>query len=390
MDHDFQRKTGRSALPASFSSFDQMPLISRPTRARNTRDARSLLEEEVTEETRARPLFDARTFLEIEAQEETGMTPKSGTEETEEDWGFEQITNEEPVATDVKTESGEPQPDIEQLTNGPFVPVVKTEPGEPHPAAVADAAPAELAVVSPDVQAVIDLVDRLQDRGLLVHAGAAPQLVDVAYTSSKKDRSTANVVWRNEYKDVDLRQFAFFATVVEPTNGFDSKRLSWRLGPQNAFSNFTLDRTGQTNYDFKSMFNLKLTLPPQRTIFDPNGKYSVSNTITFLRQVDLDTQLHAAKACSTIVSEYNRLHKNTDVMFKDYVDLARAGDKVLQEGAISPPHANVLHAFCNTPHFSTSVYASKCPCSGWLQLRRRTQPCCGSWQGRFAIHRSVP
>jgi hypothetical protein len=88
-----------------------MPLRSRPTRARDTPDARSLLEEEVTEETRARPLFDARTFLEIEAQEETGITPKSGTEDTEEDWGFEQITDEEPVAPDVKTESGEPQAD---------------------------------------------------------------------------------------------------------------------------------------------------------------------------------------------------------------------------------------------------------------------------------------
>ena len=88
VDHDFQRKTGRSALAASFSSFDQMPLISRPTRTRNTRDARSLLGEEVTEKTRARPQPDARSFLEIEAQEETGITPKSGTEETEEDWGF--------------------------------------------------------------------------------------------------------------------------------------------------------------------------------------------------------------------------------------------------------------------------------------------------------------
>ncbi len=91
MDHDFQSKTGRSALPASFSSFDQMPLRSRPTRARDTpdaHDARSLLVEEVpvTEETRARPLSDARSFLEFEAQEETGITPKSGTEEAEEAW----------------------------------------------------------------------------------------------------------------------------------------------------------------------------------------------------------------------------------------------------------------------------------------------------------------
>ncbi len=156
MDHDFQRKTGRSALAASFSSFDQMPLISRPTRTRNTRDARSLLGEEVTEKTLARPQPNARSFLEIEAQEETGITPKSGTEDTEEDWGFEQITDEEPVAPDVKTESGEPQADIEQLTNGLlFVPVVKTEPGEPQPAAVADAAPAQPAVVNPAVQAVI-------------------------------------------------------------------------------------------------------------------------------------------------------------------------------------------------------------------------------------------
>ncbi len=97
---------------------------------------------------------------------------------------------------------------------------------------------------------------------------------------------------------------------------------------------------------FKSMFNLKLTLPPpQSTIFDQNGNYSVSNTITFLRQVDLDTQLHAAKACSTIVSEYNRLHRNTDVMFKDCqcVELARAGDKVLQEGAIATTRERITH-----------------------------------------------
>ena len=74
-----------------------MPLRSGRTRARDTYDDRSLLEEEVTEETRARPLFDARSFLETEAQEETGNTPKSGTEETEEDWGLEQSTNVSPL-----------------------------------------------------------------------------------------------------------------------------------------------------------------------------------------------------------------------------------------------------------------------------------------------------
>jgi hypothetical protein len=302
------------------------------------------------------------SLIDDEVEVATGTTPTSEAEETE-DW------------------------DIEES----IVPDVKIEPGEPQSSAVEEA-PAELAVVSPDVQAVIDLVDRLEDRGLLVHAGAAPKIVDIEHTSSKKDRSRGNVVWHNDIKDVDLRQVAFFATVVEPTNGLDSKRLSWRLGPQDAFSNLTLDRTGQTTYDFKSMYHLKATLKPQRTMLDPNGKYSVTNTVNFLRQVDLDTQEYAAKACSTIVTEYNRLHKNnnSDVMFKDYVALARAGDKVLQQGAISPPHANVLHAVCNTPHFSTSVYASKCPCSGWLRLRRRTQPCCGSWQGRFAKHRSVP
>ena len=52
-------------------------------------------------------------------------------------------------------------------------------------------------------------------------------------------------------------------------------------------------------------------------------------------------------------------------MFKDYVDIARSGDKVLQQGAISPPHTNIIRAFCNTPHFSTAVYTSECPCSGW-------------------------
>ena len=62
-----------------------MPLRSGRTRARDTYDDRSLLEEEVTEETRARPLLDARSFLDTEAQEETGNTPKSGTEEAEEE-----------------------------------------------------------------------------------------------------------------------------------------------------------------------------------------------------------------------------------------------------------------------------------------------------------------
>ena len=123
-------------------------------------------------------------------------------------------------------------------------------------------------------------------------------------------------------------------------------------------------------------------------MFDPSRKYSVTDTVNFLRQVDLETQAHAANVCSAIVGDYNRLHKNkTNVMFKEYVDLVRGGDKVLHPGAISPPHTKIMHAFCNTPRFSTAVYTSKCPCSEWLRLRCHTQPYCGSWKGRFAKHR---
>ena len=188
---------------------------------------------------------------------------------------------------------------------------------------------------------------------------------------------------RNTYQ----RQIAFFAKVVEPTGGVNPKVLPWRLGPAHHFSMFTLDRTGKTNYDYKNNFHLKLILPEGESTCDPEHKYSKTNTVKFLRQVDLEIQKHAAKACSALISEYNRLHKgNTDVMFKDYVDVVRSGDKGLHQGAISPPHTKIIRAFCNTPHFSTAVYTSKCPCSGWLRLRRRTQPGCGSWQGRFAKH----
>ena len=390
MENDFQSKTGRSALPASFSSFDQMPLRSRPTRARDTPDARSLLEEEVTEETRARPLFDARTFLETEAQEETGITPKSGTEETEEDWGFEQITNEEPVVLDVKTEPGEPQPDIEQLTNGPFVPVVKTEPGEPHSAAVGDEAPAQPAVVNLATQAVIALVGRLADRGLFVHDGAVPTIRELEHTSAKKDRSKGKVVWHNDNLNVDLAQIALFVKVVNPLDGATAKELPWRLGPSNPTIKFTLDATGGTTYDFKYNHSVKCMLRDGLPMFDPNCNYSLTNTINFIKHVDRQTQAQAGTVCSAIVADFKRLHQNkTDVTFNQYVDLARAGDKVLHEGAISTPHTIIIHAFCNPPWLSTPVHTSKCPCSEWLQLRRHTQPCCGSWQGRFAKFREV-
>jgi hypothetical protein len=335
-----------------------MPLRSRPTRARDTPDARSLLEEEVTEETRARPLFDARTFLEIEAQEETGITPKSGTEETEENWGFEQITNEEPVVLDVKTEPGEPQPDIEQLTNGPFVPVVKTEPGEPHSAAVGDEAPAQPAVVNLATQAVIALVGRLADRGLFVHDGAVPTIRELEHTSAKKDRSKGKVVWHNDNLNVDLAQIALFVKVVNPLDGATAKELPWRLGPSNPTINFTLDGTGGTIYDFKYNYSAKFMLREGQPMFDPNRKYSLTNTIDFIRQVDLQTQAQAGTVCSTIVADFKRLHQNkTDVTFNQYVDLARAGDKVHHEGAISTPHKLIIHAFCNPPWVSTPVHA---------------------------------
>ena len=304
----------------------------------------------------------ACALLDDEVTVATGTTPTSEAEDAE-DYLFEEPTNEEPD-----------------------VPVVKIEPGEPQPAAVGEA-PAQPAVVRPDVQAVIDLVGRLEERGLFVHAGAVPKIVDLEYTGQKKERSKSNVVWHHDNKNVDLYQFAFFGKVVDPTNGVNAKYLSWRLGPQNAFSMFHLDPTGKTTYDYKNNFSLKLILPEGESTCDPERKYSKTATVNFLRQVDLETQAHAAKACSAIVTEYNRLHKGTDVMFKDYVDIARSGDKVLQQGAISPPHTNIIRAFCNTPHFSTAVYTSKCPCSGSFRLRRRTQPYCGSWQGRFAKHR---
>ena len=51
-------------------------------------------------------------------------------------------------------------------TEEPVAPVVKIEPSEPQPAAVGDEAPAQPAVVTPAVQAVMNLVGRLEDRGL--------------------------------------------------------------------------------------------------------------------------------------------------------------------------------------------------------------------------------
>ena len=129
------------------------------------------------------------------------------------------------------------------------------------------------------------------------------------------------------------------------------------------------------------------TTHPRRLVIYPTRKSFRHAHPDLDDNVDLEIQKHAAKACSALISEYNRLHKgNTDVLFKDYVDVVRSGDKGLHQGAISPPHTKIIRAFCNTPHFSTAVYTSKCPCSGWLRLRRRTQPGCGSWQGRFAKH----
>jgi hypothetical protein len=76
-------------------------------------------------------------------------------------------------------------------------------------------------------------------------------------------------------------------------------------------------------------------------MFDPNRMYSVTDTINFLRQVDLDleTQAHAANVCSAIIGDFKRLHQGkTTVTFNECVGLVRAGDKVHHQGAILYRH----------------------------------------------------
>jgi hypothetical protein len=249
-------------------------------------------------------------------------------------------------------------------TKEPVAPVVKIEPGEPQPAAVGDEAPAQPAVVTPAVQAVMNLVGRLEDRGLFVHAGAVPTIRELEFTSAKNDRSKGKVVWHNDTKNIDQAQFALFAKVVNPIDGAAFKDLPWRLRPHNTTINFTLDGTGGTNYDNKNNYHLKLMLREGHPMFDPNRMYSVTNTINFLRQVDLETQAHAANVCSAIIGDFKRLHQGkTPVTFNEYVGLVRAGDKVHHQGAVSTPHTIIIHAFCNPPWFSTAVLTSKCPCS---------------------------
>jgi len=216
-------------------------------------------------------------------------------------------------------------------------------------------------------------------------AGAVPTIGDLVHTSSRKDRSKGTIVYHHDNKNIDIAQFAFFAQVVDPITGAAVKELKWRLGPQNATTNFTLDPTGGTTNDYKKNYHLKLRLTEGRPMFDPNGKYSLIDTVNLLRQVDLETQKHAGNVCSAIIGDFKRLHEGkSGVMFKEFVDLVRGGDKVLHTGAIATPHTKIIRAFCNTPHFWTTVYTSKCPCSEWLRVRRLTQPCCGWWQGRFA------
>ena len=41
-------------------------------------------------------------------------------------------------------------------------------------------------------------------------------------------------------------------------------------------------------------------------MFDPNRKYSLTNTINFIRQVDLQTQAHAGNVCSAIIADFKQ------------------------------------------------------------------------------------
>jgi hypothetical protein len=93
-------------------------------------------------------------------------------------------------------------------------------------------------------------------------------------------------------------------------------------------------------------------LPLETPMLDPDRHYSVTNTVNFFRQADLETQAHGATVCSALIAEYNRLQKghNSDGMAKDYIATVRSGDKILQPGAISPPHTIITDALCNTPH----------------------------------------
>jgi hypothetical protein len=195
-------------------------------------------------------------------------------------------------------------------------------------------------VVNPQIAAIVAIVDRLAENGLFLHGGAVPKMENVTFTSSKKDRSIADLHWTNDAVNTENRQLALFANIVDPTDAPSKGRLSWRLSARNALIQQELSAHGNT-YGYTDNFHMKLMLTPAPPDFDPHGYYSLDATVDFLKQCDQLVFAQGGKLCTSLISEFKALSgKKPDDTIEKYIEVKRDGDKLLQDGTSSPPHTH--------------------------------------------------
>ena len=270
-----------------------------------------------------------REFLSDEAEEASGDTPSDGTPTSQ------LFENDEPTEQHGETNETPADETVAIETESGMVPA--HAPANMVAATATDIVPI---VVNPQIDAIVAIVDRLAENGLFLHGGAVPKMENVTFTSSKKDRSIADLHWTNDAVNIEKRQLALFANIVDPTDAPSKGRLSWRLSARNALIQQELSAHGNT-YGYTDNFHMKLMLTAAPHDFDPNGHYSLEATVNFLKQCDQLVFEQGGKLCTSLISEFKALNgKKPDDTIQKYIAVSRAGDSVLQIGTSSPPHAH--------------------------------------------------
>jgi hypothetical protein len=266
-------------------------------------------------------------FVFDEAEEASGNTPSDGTPSSQLFENDEQTdqpveTLELPAAETVATEN-------ESATVPAQAPAIM-----PADAAT-DVVPI---VVNPRNDAIVRVVERLNENGFFLHAGAVPQMENVNFTSNKKDRSTAELHWKNDALDITNRQIALFVQVVDPTDAPSKVQLPWRLSNKNPLLKLSLS-PHTTTYGYVDTFSAKYMVIKAPPSFDPNLYYSLDATVSFLQKCDELVFAHGGKLCTGLIAQFKALHdKNATDTIEKYIAVSRAGDKLLHVGTSSPTH----------------------------------------------------
>jgi len=266
-------------------------------------------------------------FVFDEAEEASGNTPSDGTPSSQLFENDEQTdqpveTLELPAAETVATEN-------ESGTVPAQAPAIM-----PADAAT-DVVPI---VVNPRNDAIVHVVERLNENGFFLPAGTVPTLENVTFTSPKKDRSTAELHWKNDARDITNRQIALFVDVVDPTDAPSSRQLSWRMSLKNPLIKQSLN-PHPTTYSYVDTFHVKFMVTEAPPGFDPSAYYSLDATVKFLQQCDELVFAHGGKLCTALIAQFKALNdKNPTDTIEKYIAVSRAGDGVLQIGTSSPPH----------------------------------------------------